>query len=164
MRLVPLALLVFASAAMSAPAPAAMRFVVQDENGKTLMRGRAVQLAPGRAAIPVEAYRRLGLFVCSDVPRGAAEVGMPESDYIFSFRAGSRRVLEDSGPRVYPHPMALRRNGRIHVSARLTSDAFPDEFSMTVDTRRRAIVLRRSQRFGELLRNLDKQPGGPPPC
>jgi len=138
----------------AAPSSAAAPFIVQDEDGRVLLRGRTVWLAPGRAGLPVEAYERLGLSVQRDLARGTADIFMRESDYGKGFRAGSRQVLDypQPVPRSYPHRMALQRHGRLYVSARLMHDALPERFSMTVDARTHAIRLRRSPSFARMLK------------
>ena len=144
--------------AFAHPAESQSRVLVRDERGRLLMSTRSVPLSSGRAAIPVAAYERLGLYVKPQVKAKRVAIGIPDSDSGVLLYAGSYVVRDfmhekPQSPR-NDTPVAVLRGGRFYASAAVVKKAFSDLLTTTWDKRTRTIVLKRSKQFAQDLERL----------
>lgn len=152
------ALLFSSCLTFATPAECRIRVSVRDEHGKVLLNTRAIQLAPGRAALPVTAYERIGLVVERRPRARQVSIAMPDSDSGIKLFAGSHRVrsFESSQllPERYSTPVAVLRKGKFYATASVVNRAFNDVFTMAWDSRTQTVTIQRKVSFGQHLKRL----------
>jgi hypothetical protein len=129
---------------------ASPRINVVDESGQWLATVRSLTLAPGRFAVPVTTFEKLGLSVSYVATEKRVYIAVPETDIMVGLRAGERRSYHPEVgylQTVYPYPLARKRGGHFYVSVNFMQQAFPDRFSASWNKSTKLLTLKRRKKL-----------------